>query len=61
MSLFPHYQWTSYHWSTYITGEFFSIDFSKNDSDSKLSLMADTQNGQRKYLPYLMVNMVGSK
>ncbi|GEM_PF-5549946 len=61
MSLFPHYQWIAYHWSTYITGEFFPIDFSRNDSDSKLSLMANTQHGQRKYLPYLMVNMIGRK
>ncbi|MCV6636152.1 class I SAM-dependent methyltransferase [Candidatus Albibeggiatoa sp. nov. NOAA] len=59
-SLFPDYQWIASHWSTYITGEFAPIHSNKNDFDSQLSLMADTPKGKRKYLPYLMVNMIGT-
>jgi hypothetical protein len=61
ISLFPGFTWKHIHYSTYLQGEFLPITEEDPGVDNKLALMANTEKGQRKYLPYLMVNMLGTK
>ena len=59
MELFPGFDWTNICYSTNITDEFFPIDEDNPGVDNSLAALVDTPNGQRKYLPYLMINMLG--
>lgn len=60
--LFPEFKWSSMHYSTYIQGEFLEINEAKPDVDDKMAVMVNAGEGkQRKYLPYLMVNMIGTR
>ncbi len=61
ISLFPGFTWEQIHYSTSLQGEFFPITDQDTGVDNRLALMANTDKGQRKYLPYLMVNMLGTK
>ncbi len=61
MALYPQFEWMHLYYSTYIQGEFIEITPTGSTADNDLAIMQDTPNGKRKYLPYLMVNMMGVK
>lgn len=62
MSLFEEFTWTGLCYSTNTEGEFIPIDLDRPDADDRLSLvMKLVGDRKRKYLPYLMVNMVGTR
>lgn len=61
MALFPEFTWEHVLYSTSVQGEFFPVTEQNLGVDNSLALLADTGRGQRKYLPYLMVNMIGTK
>jgi hypothetical protein len=44
-----------------VPGEFFDITPENPRIDNDLALILDSDEGKRKYLPYLMVNMLGRK
>lgn len=62
ISLFENFDWQTIYYSTNVPGEFFAIGNQDTGVDNSLAVMVKTQSGhQRKYLPYLMVNMLGTK
>lgn len=60
MELFPRFDWTNICYSSSVTGEFFDIENNPN-IDNELAVITDGPGGKRKYLPHLMVNMLGIK
>lgn len=59
-SLFPDFEWATPHYSTTVEGEFVEITEANKGADNAMAVVATTPAGaQRKYLPYLMVNMIG--
>jgi SAM-dependent methyltransferase len=61
-ALFPRLQWQQATYSTTVPGEHVEIDLSDfREVDNRMAQHTDTPGGQRKYLPYLMVNMLGRK
>ena len=57
--LFPGFEWSERVFSTNVPGEFFPAAKSEDD---RRHLMKDIGDGkQRKYLPYMCVNMLGRK
>jgi hypothetical protein len=61
MSLYPQFEWMHMHYSTYAPGEFIEIPAKGSTADNDMAIMQDGPNGKRKYLPYLMINMMGVK
>jgi SAM-dependent methyltransferase len=62
ISLFPDFDWGTPVYSTNVEGEFVEITDQMKDADNRMAAMKALPSGQqRKYLPYLMVNMIGSK
>ncbi len=62
MALFDQFDWHSIYYSTSAELEFVAIDDQPNGADNRMSLTGrSSQGGERKYLPYLMVNMLGTK
>jgi SAM-dependent methyltransferase len=62
MSLFEEFEWSNLYYSTSAQFEFAAIDEKEHGADNRLSLTARSKDGgERKYLPYLMVNMLGTK
>src|SRR3954468_3412896 len=61
MELFPAFTWSAICYSTNVPGEFVDITPENAGVDNSLAAHADTAAGPRKYLPYLMVNMLGRK
>jgi len=62
MTLFDEFEWSSMFFSTTVAGEFVEIPATGGDADNKMAILADAGNQQkRKYLPYLMVNMLGTR
>ena len=61
MELFPAFGWSAICYSTNVPGEFVDITPQNPGVDNNLAAHADTAAGKRKYLPYLMVNMLGRK
>lgn len=62
MSLFDEFEWANTCYSSTVNGEFFEISDSKPGADNQLAMLADAGQGRsRKYLPYLMVNMIGTR
>lgn len=62
MSLFPAFEWDQPHYSTNIEGEFIAIPKEKPGADNAMAKhMAVEGKAARKYLPYLMVNMIGTR
>ncbi|WP_372786475.1 class I SAM-dependent methyltransferase [Phenylobacterium sp.] len=60
VSLFPDLEWATPHYSTTVEGEFVEITEDNKQADNAMAVTATTPKGaQRKYLPYLMVNMIG--
>lgn len=61
-SLFGELRWEHRYYSTNVIGEFVEISDAQNDWDNRMAVYADAGSGEkRKYLPYLMVNMLGRK
>lgn len=61
-TLFPALRWEHRYYSTTVMGELIEITDAAKDADNKRSLIVDVGPDQkRKYLPYLMVNMLGRK
>lgn len=59
-SLFPDFGWTYATYSTNVGGEHTELNLQDlREVDNRMAVHASTPNGQRKYLPYLMVNMLG--
>ena len=56
--LFPHITWSRQACSTNLEDEFFEAE---RGSDNSRMKFADTPAGQRKYLPYVQVHMLGAK
>ena len=61
MELFPAFRWTNIWYSTTVPNEFFEITEQTTGIDNDIAAVADTPDGKRKYLPYLMVNMLGRR
>ena len=63
MSLFEGFSWTGVCFSSNVPNEFFEIrEGEENMPDNKLSiLVAAAREEKRKYMPYLMVNMLGTR
>lgn len=59
--LFPEFEWDHVVYSTNVPEEFYALDPANPGIDNQLAAMATTPKGQRKYLPYLMVNMIGKR
>lgn len=61
-ALFPGFRWDAPYYSTNVEGEFIAITDTTRDADNRMAVHAKTPSGAaRKYLPYLMVNMIGAK
>ena len=61
-ALFPKFAWRHATYSSNVPGEHIDLDLANlKEVDNKLAQHAQTPNGARKYLPYLMVNMLGEK
>lgn len=61
MELFPGFEWNSICYSTNVPNEFIEITPENTGADNAMAAFVDTAGGKRKYLPYLMVNMLGRK
>lgn len=62
ISLFPDFAWDTPYYSTTAQGEFIPITEENKGADNMMAVVVDAPNGgKRKYLPYLMVNMIGRK
>jgi hypothetical protein len=57
--LFPEIAWSHQAYSTNLTDEFFEISGDGAGIDNALAKYVDRPGGQRKYLPYLQVHMLG--
>lgn len=61
-SLFDELIWKHRYYSTNLIGELVEISDAQNDWDERMAMFAEVDSGEkRKYLPYLMVNMLGHK
>lgn len=60
--LFPRLSWKNATYSTTVAGEHIDLNLDDfREIDNRLAQHMQTANGPRKYLPYLMVNMLGEK
>lgn len=62
--LFPRMEWSCVEYSTNVEGEFIEVSDGQKNADNKMAIhkrVALLQKSRRKYLPYLMVNMLGIK
>lgn len=62
-SLFEHFDWAKAYYSTTAEGDFVEINEQQPGVDNAMAVMVQQKEtkAQRKYLPYLMVNMIGQK
>ena len=61
MQLFPEFDWAHIYYSTTARGEFLMVKESCLGIDHLMSPNRESPELKRKYLPYLMVNMLGTK
>lgn len=62
IALFPELHWDTPYYSTTCPGEFIAVTPENLGVDNDMAASGPAINGgQRKYLPYLMVNMIGTK
>jgi hypothetical protein len=64
VELFPSFTWTRVEYSTDVVGEFIPITDQNAGADNNMAIHRRVQllhRQRRKYLPYLMVNMLGKK
>lgn len=59
--IFPEFAWSNVVYSTNVPEELIPLDLANPGIDNQMAAMADTAKGKRKYLPYLMVNMLGKR
>jgi len=60
--LFSAVQWSRATYSTTVGGEHIELDLADfREVDNRMAQHEQTPHGSRKYLPYLMVNMLGRK
>jgi len=60
MALFEEFDWTKAYYSTNVPSEFVEIPADAAGVDDRMAAVLDAGQGRkRKYLPYLMVNMLG--
>jgi hypothetical protein len=62
--LFPAFGWTQMEYSTNVEGEFIPITDQSSRADNRMAIHRRIQlfdSKRRKYLPYLMINMLGKK
>lgn len=63
MELFPRFKWNAMEYSTNVPGEFIPISGDGKRGDDSMAIHRRTgflSKQRRKYLPYLMVNMLGT-
>jgi SAM-dependent methyltransferase len=61
-SLFDQFYWDRAYYSTTAEGEFYTIDETQPGVDNSMAVITSHDGKvKRKYLPYLMVNMIGTK
>jgi SAM-dependent methyltransferase len=61
-ALFPHFSWKHATYSSTVPGEHIDLNLADfREVDNRLAQYAQTPQGNRKYLPYLMVNRLGEK
>lgn len=60
-TLFPAFEWDELTFSTIVPGELIKIERESPRVDNSLAHVIEQERGPRKYLPYLMVNMLGLK
>jgi SAM-dependent methyltransferase len=62
-SLFPTLSWDNAVYSTNVAGEFIHITPDDKNPDDRMAQYVDVEKprGKRKYLPYLMVNTIGTR
>ena len=61
-SLFPEIAWQGIFYSTTVTGEIIQINVDTIDIDNRMAIVKKMESHeQRKYLPHLMVNAIGTK
>lgn len=61
-TLFDDLRWEHRYYSTNVSGELVEITDAQKDWDNRMAQYAEVGPGaSRKYLPYLMVNMLGRK
>lgn len=64
IELFPEFTWDHIEYSTNVEGEFLPITEETKHADDKMAYYKRFWSNpfkKRKYLPYLMVNMIGTK
>lgn len=61
IALFPGFSWANICYSTNVPNEFLDISPEHPGIDNSMAAFAKTPGGKRKYLPYLNVNMLGTK
>jgi SAM-dependent methyltransferase len=63
MSLFDEFDWANVFYSSTVPNEFIPVTTEEGQgSDNRMAMAGDAGNGRkRKYLPYLMVNMIGTR
>lgn len=63
MSLFDEFEWGALYFSTTVLGEFVEIAVKDGEcTDSAMAVLGEVGNDQkRRYLPYLMINMLGTR
>ncbi|HFD92326.1 MAG TPA: class I SAM-dependent methyltransferase [Gammaproteobacteria bacterium] len=61
IELFPDFEWKHIYYSTNVPNEFFEVTDDTIETDNKLAIKKRGFKGKRKYLPYLMINMLGFK
>jgi len=61
IELFPDFAWKHVYYASTIPNEFFAVTEAATNADNKLGMKRRRLKGKRKYLPCLMVNMLGSK
>ena len=59
--LFPEFRFDIMAYSTNIIGEIFDLTGPIDGVDNSMAFLKNIPGGKRKYLPYLMVNMIGRK
>lgn len=61
IELFPEFEWKHIMYSGNVPNEFFEVTEDTIEIDNRLAIKKRTLKGKRKYLPYLMINMLGFK
>jgi len=61
IELFPEFEWKHVYYASNIPNEFFEVTEATTNADNKLGIKRRRLKGKRKYLPCLMINMLGSK